>query len=55
MFCAGIQHNGMVTWGRKAGAKSHHIDSLVPETGQGGFWDREEVWALETSFAQEAF
>lgn len=43
-------------WGCEAGARSHHTDSsLVLETGQGGFLDREEVWGLETSFAQEAF
>lgn len=46
----------MVTWGHEVGVRSHHIgSSLVLETGQGGFWDREEVWALGTSFAQEAF
>lgn len=46
---------GVVTWGCEAGARAHHIDSsLVLETGQGGFWDREEAWGLETSSAREA-
>lgn len=51
-----MHDNGVVTWGHEAGARTHHIDSsLVLETGRGGFWDREEAWALETSFAQGAF
>lgn len=62
MLCAGTERTWrfecitVVTWGHEAGVRSHHIgSSLVLETGQGGFWDREEVWALGTSFAQEAF